>query len=122
MDDARPEVTCRIDRIARRSAQREADDEHQQGHGQGVERAETTDVTVRSGNLRRGEVEHAEDEHKGTDDLRNQIVAGAPDLRRRREYRQLRICILTHVEVKAVMQPDEERADHRSDQLSDHVR
>src|SRR4051794_26426150 len=69
VDDARPEVARRVDRVARGAAERQADAEHQEADEQRSQAA----VADAGGGPER---QHDEHEQEGPNDLRDQVVRG----------------------------------------------
>src|SRR5215212_2997592 len=88
VDDPRPEISRGIDRVPGRSAQRQADREHEQPDDERGERTHRMSPDVRA------ERQDHEHEHEGADDLRDDVRDGVADRRRRREHGQLQPGIL----------------------------
>jgi hypothetical protein len=73
VDDARAEVTDRVDGVPRRATQREADADHDESHEEHADAGELDAVGQALG-------EDRDDEHEGADDLRHHVLNGVADL------------------------------------------
>ena len=107
--DARAEVTGRVDGVARRATERHTDAEHEQRH---EEEAERRGVRVRTDH------EHADDEHRGADDLGDEVRDGLADGRTRREHGELEARVRRLLPVREVREPDEHGTDERAEELA----
>ena len=114
MHDARPEVAGRVDRVARRPAERQPDPDHQQADDQRAE------ARLRGRHVVE-EREDPEHQHERPDDLGDDVADRVADRRRRAEARQLEPGILGLLPVVEVREPHERRADERADELAGEV-
>src|SRR5829696_6998525 len=121
--DARPEVAGRVDRVARGSAQREPDAEHEQTHQKRVEAAADHAgggiATHRAGVC--DYAENTEDEHEGADDLGNEVRRGVVDRRRGAVHAELEAGVGRLPPVQQVGQPHEHRPHEGPEELRDDV-
>src|SRR5699024_518203 len=110
VDDAGSEVSSGVDGVSGGSAQRGADGDDDEGHGQ---RAEPVRCAP--------EDEEDEDEHEGRNDLGDEVPAVGADLRAGGEGAQNAAGVLLLVVVLLVCGPGQERADHRADHLGGEI-
>src|SRR5512132_3463627 len=126
--DPRREVARRIDRVAGRPAEREADGEDQQadeeGHD-GLAESHRQRCLPDAARGSRGEVpdeeEHPEEQHERADDLGQQVLAFLADRRRSAEDGQLEARVLRLSPVWQVGDVDQDRTDERPDHLAGYV-
>ena len=125
MDNARRQVSGRIDRIARRTAQRKADHPNRERDRQGTDRAQSNgqrgDI-VRQRDLSDCNVKDDEQQRERPDQLGEKIPAGAPNFRSRTENGQLGPRVRRRFEMRPVGQPNQNRPERGPDHLGRHVR
>jgi hypothetical protein len=104
MHDPWSQITRRIDRIACRPSEGQADRQHQQPHRQGIQRTEAIG--------RRRDEQYPPDQDKCADDLGQQVISQAADGRTGAEHRQFGAGILLLLKMLPVRDPAEQRAGH----------
>ncbi len=123
---SRPEISGRVDSVARRPAERQPDGEDQQTDDQRLNAEREYRREVYLGSLCdllrvRNDCQHAEDQHGGPDDLGDKVGYGVAVGGRSAEHAELESRILRRFPVRQVGEPHYDTADESSEKLSDDV-